>query len=814
MHPHARTALAAVCCLGLALSAGCKRKRYAGRVLDNRTNWRCWFVYRSAVIGPAAGAKVARGPDWRRVAPTPGPSGAWRRVDFDDGHWQRLSGPFFPGTGNGSSEYLARLCLRGKFNVDDPSCVHQLHLAITFRGGAAAYLNGTEVARAHLPAGRLAPDTLADDYPPSAATRPDPDIRLRRLSVTLDGSALRKGLNVLAVEVHRSAFPPGPARAAKWATCGLHDLTLTADPPESVRPSFFRPQAARVWNADPLAAVGREVTYGEPSEPLRPIRLVGPRNGVCSGQVVVSDVRGVQALSARIGPFAGPGGRTLPPSAAGVRYTAPPDDALNDRPAAGARIQSVWVTVEIPRDAEPGDYAATLTLGGIGRTVDVPVELSVCRFVLPDPKDWVSWISLWNSPESVAYQYGAEPWSDRHLELLGKSLDLMGRLGNDTLYITAIRDTLHSARRSIIVFRRDAERLVPDFTFFDKYVDLYARRAAAPKALVLYVWEHHLNRGKYTGKAVSRAETLPIVVRSPDGQLAPAEAPMYGEPGSEATWRMVVEGVRARVAKLGWDRTAIWLGVASDYRPTKQTVDLFKRIAPGMKWSMFSHGRADPGPQAGALTVEPGMEIGYLEQPRARDPVRIGRGAATRPMLLGGWRRAPGHVVVAGSFRHYVTQDCPLQQYRGVVDATVFRLRHGITRMGLDFWRVPIPGARRSDVVWNYDGWRDLYRNNPRWIVAPGADGPVATVRYEMLREGAQECEARCFLERALAKNAPAGAVPKGLILRCAGLLRRRLVFRHAPGGTLWPVGPRWQDRTRDLFDLAGEAADATRTPT
>ena len=810
---HARTTLAAVCCLGVALAGGCKRKRYAGCVLDDRTNWRCWFEYRSAVIGPAAAAEVARGPGWRRVAATPRAPSAWRGVDFDDADWPRSTGPFFPGTGVGFSENLARLCLRGKFHVDDPTRVQQLRLAITFRGGAAAYLNGKEVARACLPAWRLAPETLADDYPASAAARPDPAARLRRLSVTVDGSAVRKGLNVLAVEVHRSAFPPGPAHATKWATCGLHELTLTADPPEAVRPSFFRPQAAQVWNADPLAAVGRKVTYGEPSEPLRPIRLVGPRNGVCSAQVVVSDVRGLQGLSARLGPFAGPAGRTLPASAVRLRYAAPPEDALHDHPAAGARVQSVWVTVDIPRDAEPGDYAATLKIGGIGRTVDVPVELAVCRLVLPDPKDWVSWISLWNSPESVAYQYGAEPWSDRHLELLGRSLELMGRLGNDTLYVTAIRNTLHSARRSIIVFRRDGERLVPDFTFFDRYVGLYARRAPAPKALILYVWEHHLNRGKYTGQAVSRAETLPVVVRSPDGRLVPGEAPIYGEPGSEETWRLVVEGVRARVAKLGWKRTSLWLGVASDYRPTKQTVDLFRRIAPDMTWDTFSHGRADPRPQDGALVVEPGMEVGYLEQPRSRDPVRIGRGATTRPLILGGWRRAPGHVVVAGSFRHFVTQDSWLQQYRSVVDATVSRRRHGITRMGLDFWRVPIPGTGRSDVVWNYDGWRDLYRNNPRWVVAPGPDGPVATVRYEMLREGAQECEARCFLERALGKNAAAGGIPEELIRRCALLLRQRLVFRHAPGGTPWPVGPRWQDRTRELFDLAGEIADAANPP-
>ena len=94
----------------------------------------------------------------RSSAPNSRPG--WQKTDFDDSGWSRQPGPF-----DAHYRSLALICMRGKFEVCDPAQVSDLTLDLLFQGGAIAYVNGQEIGRAGLPAGALAPDTLADPYP-------------------------------------------------------------------------------------------------------------------------------------------------------------------------------------------------------------------------------------------------------------------------------------------------------------------------------------------------------------------------------------------------------------------------------------------------------------------------------------------------------------------------------------------------------------------------------------------------------------------------------------------------------------------------
>ena len=54
---------------------------------------------------------------------------------------------------------------RGRFVVDDPAKAPGLTLTLVFTGGARAFVNGTELDRAHLPAGELTFEARGEDYP-------------------------------------------------------------------------------------------------------------------------------------------------------------------------------------------------------------------------------------------------------------------------------------------------------------------------------------------------------------------------------------------------------------------------------------------------------------------------------------------------------------------------------------------------------------------------------------------------------------------------------------------------------------------------
>jgi hypothetical protein len=100
-------------------------------------------------------------------------------------------------------------------------------------------------------------------------------------------------------------------------------------------------------------------------------------------------------------------------------------------------------------------------------------------------------------------------------------------------------------------------------------------------------------------------------------------------------------------------------------------------------------------------------------------------------------------------------------------------------------------------------------------LLAPGPTGPVSTARFEMLREGAQECEARVVLDAALGNPVTRGKLGEALVKRCEQILKERdAAFRWVcrggwsrPEGWEWYEASGWEDRAHALFTCAGDVS-------
>ena len=108
-------------------------------------------------------------------------------------------------------------------------------------------------------------------------------------------------------------------------------------------------------------------------------------------------------------------------------------------------------------------------------------------------------------------------------------------------------------------------------------------------------------------------------------------------------------------------------------------------------------------------------------------------------------------------------------------------------------------------------------------MLAPGPQGALATIRYEILREGIQDCEARTQIERALTDPALKAKLGADLAKRCEDALAERTKClweyvapntaddswrgRASPEGQAWFLASQWPDRARKLYNLAGEVA-------
>ena len=158
-------------------------------------------------VGTGTTEFVSTGDTWAffrgKTAPST-PADAWKEPDFDDSQWETGPGGFgydddddFTVLTDMRRNYVS-VYIRKAFNVDSVPSGRNLELLIDYDDGFTAYLNDREVARAGMPAGAVAYDTVASTS--HEASKPG-------IFVLGDaGDLLREGRNVLAIEGHNNAL--------------------------------------------------------------------------------------------------------------------------------------------------------------------------------------------------------------------------------------------------------------------------------------------------------------------------------------------------------------------------------------------------------------------------------------------------------------------------------------------------------------------------------------------------------------------------------------------------------------------------------
>ena len=737
--------------------------------------------------------------------------------------------------------------------------------------------------------------------------------------VPIPREMLRDGVNVLAVEIVRSPYDPAVEQArAKmpkrfhqyeyqifFATCELERIRLSDSPGDGIVSAAVRAPGLQVWNSDP-AAPDFDMDFGGPGEDLRPIRLVAPRNGVASGKVVVGDTQPIRGLRAAASELRGSGG-AIPASCVQVRYGLPwgaesisegqrrarypyphpatPLACLSEiapaeipvwtkdwprydpMPVRGA-VASVWATVKVPPAASPGTYKGRLTIEVEGaEALRVPLEIKVAEWLAPDPKDYTAWVDLIQSPDTLAVEYGLEPWSQRHWKMIDCSLSLLGEAGNRTLYIPLIAHTNLGNEQSMVRWvRKGPNEYGHDFAVLDRYLDSAMRHMGKPEVVICSVWDLYMMESgkmpedeKYTrqmgsGIRAIRQERMPqnilkhggkvglgplvTVVDPASGKTENVYLPKLTDKAAKAMWTPLLRQLRDHLARRGLDK-ALMLGMNCDAWASKPTVQFFDDILPGTPWVVQSHdgfplklkllhGIAKVGYQTRVWGVA------FADEDR-HDPYRINKaGEANEAGRLHGWNR-PERLAL---FERFSLSVFPATRWRTFAEVNVTGDQRGFGRVGADFWpAVRAKNGRRVGMVherYPESHWRNLVIRS--WVLAPGPAGPCSTYRFEAMREGLLECEARIAIEKALINPASRTKLGEELAARCRRHLGERLKlmwyslnnfqmhaggydsgvqyatgWRYAPGiyGQVWYIGSNWQRRSETLFALAAEVARA-----
>jgi hypothetical protein len=247
---------------------------------------------------------LERGRTWRWIPGDRKMSTRWTSAEYDDSDWnERMLDLGWvepaPDAGHGSRRALAYY-LRRTFDVEDPAFYRNLQMDLRRSDGAVVYLNGKEVYRINVPDGVRSPNAYASRVVEGLE-------RKAYFPVRLDPLLLRRGKNILAVELRRAennhghlAFDVGiNANTEARTEAPLVEFTNLSDGKLFTvgRPAVIRASALKTNGTIKSASlyVGEKLsqTLSDPPFDFRLNVLPGP-NRI---RVTVTDNEGIQSSS-------------------------------------------------------------------------------------------------------------------------------------------------------------------------------------------------------------------------------------------------------------------------------------------------------------------------------------------------------------------------------------------------------------------------------------------------------------------------------------------------------------------------------------
>ncbi len=269
------------------------------RVADRAGNHIDAAAYFALASGASGTPVVPRGSTWRYFKGSTAPPGNWTARDFDDTSWGQGQAGFGYGDSDDATvladmrDNYVSVYLRVAFAVNDPTQVAGLTLGMSYDDGFVAFLNGSEVTRAEVPAGQTN-TTPASGSHEAAGFEP--------FDVSAFLGALVAGTNVLAVEGHNSSpgsndFSLHPELLLELASGGGAPVAVldsdlhTANSPARIA---FSSERSAVAGGSPSARW--DFGDGSPTVSGTSVEHLYTQDGIFTAALTIRDAAGLEAL--------------------------------------------------------------------------------------------------------------------------------------------------------------------------------------------------------------------------------------------------------------------------------------------------------------------------------------------------------------------------------------------------------------------------------------------------------------------------------------------------------------------------------------
>lgn len=491
------------------------------------------------------------------------------------------------------------------------------------------------------------------------------------------------------------------------------------------------------WIADPHQHVypgsfGRDLKQRE-------IKLESVGNEYVILQLAVKSATAVRGLTTEATDLKGPQ-EIIPRGAIRVRYpgyipvdengqlTPDPLFVRSSFDLAPNQAQPVWIDVHVPEDAETGTFEGTLSIKQEGRSVaDFTLKLDVLDFSIPPvPKDHF-YLNILMDPGSVARMHKVELWSEPHWTLLRKYVKNWAEHSQDAITVFFLEDPWAMDTgfpvASVVEWKLPGAwenlgdpRFEFDYSRFDRFVKMCLNAGIDEN---LQAWSPvnmpHFDHAiiHYTDTQARQSRKLKVTA---------------GEPAFERVWGQFAKSFQdhLKATKL-LEMTTVGLDEISTEN-LDRIVPVFRKVAPELK-----------------LMVSGGDEKGKYQQLSSEMAFHFGYVKSEVPMPDTAARRKQGKRTLM------YTANSPLRP-----NTFIFSKPLESRMLPWLVWKYDFDGYIR----WAWNFWLDDFWKQPRYkwrsgdmhFVYPGDDGPLDSIRSEMLRKGAQDYEILWWIRQRLSQ--------------------------------------------------------------
>ena len=378
-------------------------------------------------------------------------------------------------------------------------------------------------------------------------------------------------------------------------------------------------------------------------------------------------------------------------------------DCLEELEAYNMRDKStrgIWLTIDIPKDAAPGNYTGELAVKAKGQeSKSLKLNIEVLNRVLPEPKDWKYELDLWQNPFASARVHNTELWSEKHFEVMRPAFRKLANAGQKCITTSIVHkpwggQTLDHYESMIKHTLKENGNWKYDYSVFDRWVN-FMMDLGIDKQINCYSLIPWGNRLWYFDEKLG-IDTFMVA------QASSAEFAEY--------WKPFLGDFKEHLKEKGWfDFTTI----AMDERPLEDMQAAIKLIKEHSGLKITSAANYAPGTSEHIydLSVESRhiLPDEILEQRRAKG------------------QKSTYYVCCSAEFPNNFTYSPPAE---GV-------------------WQAWYAFAKKQDgfLRWAYNSWVEDPITDTRFRTWPAGDtffiypGPRSSIRWEKLREGIQDFE-------------------------------------------------------------------------